>query len=112
MHRIPRLHSTLAVASAAMMALGDDFGDDGPTQQKMDDAVAAMSKRLDEEVADLADLEPPADLAHGVDAMLASVRDVAAKVKDQGAALFQAKDDPFAEADEMAKDLGLDECAS
>jgi len=79
------------------------------------EAIDQTVERNNELVADIDDLAAPDSLADDVDSMLKSVR---AGIKEldkissiQDLLSVDLESGPFAEADEKAKDLGLDKCA-
>ena len=73
--------------------------------------VDRIVRRIEAEVADLDRLAPPPELAERVDALLASVRSGVAVVKKKGIEVYLSGDDPFTEADQQARDLGLEVCS-
>lgn len=79
----------------------------------LDKAVPIARRKLDQ----IEDLNPPADQRTAVKDMLAAGREaideVADGLKEDPEAYLNAKGpDPFDDFDEMARDLGLDKCAS
>jgi hypothetical protein len=79
----------------------------------IDRAVPIARKKLDQ----IEELSPPADKRHAVKDMLAAGREaideVADGLKDDPVGYLSAKGpDPFDDFDEMARELGLDRCAS
>ncbi len=80
------------------------------------------STALEDGLADLRELEPPEELEEDYDAWLATGDDAvdrigelraAAEAEDQDAveALFDTADESDEESDQLARDLGLDECS-
>jgi hypothetical protein len=98
-------------SQAEMEKLGEDFESTQPTQEQFEKAFARIPDLLDQQVDKLEALEPPAEMADDVDAMLDSLSDVAADIDKQGADILTQEADPFAEANEKAKALKLDDCA-
>jgi hypothetical protein len=97
--------------NTAIAKVGADLGDGQPAAEQLDAALAKTTDLLDQELEQLGHLKPPADLAAGVDAMLASVRATLARLQQQGGRALLSQDDPFAEANAKAEALGLDACA-
>lgn len=97
--------------NAAIDELSADFGKDGPTRAQLEEAAPKVPGLMDHELDRLAALDPPADLADDVDAMLAAFRAVVGSMREQGTAFFDRTDEPFQDAYARAAALGLDECA-
>jgi hypothetical protein len=97
--------------NAAIDELAKDFAEGGPTRAQLEAAAPKVPGLMDRELDRLEALEPPADLADDVAAMLAEFRSVVQSMREQGTAFFDRTDEPFAAAYRKAKDLGLDECA-
>jgi hypothetical protein len=61
----------------------------------------------------IAALEPPDEITSEVDAMVAAAREVLTEMRATPAdEFFQTNEDPFAEVNEVASSLGLDDCAT
>jgi hypothetical protein len=63
------------------------------------------------EIDGLRDLNPPSEDKDQVTALLDEAQATLDKVKEDPAALILVKPDPFAKANQLAKDYGLTECA-
>jgi hypothetical protein len=61
----------------------------------------------------IAALEPPDEMKADVDAMVAAAREVVSEMRATPAdTFFQTNEDPFAEVNQVASSLGLDDCAT
>lgn len=103
--------SICADGNAAIDELSRDFGADGQTEAQLDEAAETVPRLMTAELDRLAALEPPADLADEVAAMLAEFRRVVASMREQGPDFFELGRAHFADAYAQAKKIGLDTCA-
>jgi hypothetical protein len=71
--------------------------------------------RVQEQIDDIADLEPPEELADDVEQLVtkaqAALDELEQQAKDDPEALLQQEEDPFAEVNEDAAEIGLTVCA-
>ena len=77
------------------------------TLQTVLDGIVAESHKIADQIDAL---DPPANLANAVDAMLVEFRAAIDRTEAQGLAFFDTEDDPFAKASAMAADIGLASC--
>lgn len=73
----------------------------------VDDIVTAIQGQIDE----IDGLNPPEDMEADVDAMVSELQSAVDEVESQGTAVLRSEDNPFADANEMAGELGLEVCA-
>jgi hypothetical protein len=85
-------------------------GDAEPSEEDIQAFLDGAIPRVQELLDDLDDLEPPAELADDVDALLEDGRAALAELEAGGAALLLSGEDPFEEVDRQALALGLDNC--
>lgn len=87
------------------------FGDDDPTPEDMEAALATVMSVSRRQLDDIEALAEPSDLSDDVDAFIAQGRDDTAAAEAMGLAFFENEDDPWAATGELAGGLGLDACA-
>ena len=92
-------------------ALGAGLSDSS-SEKEVTDAIDKLVERTEKLVDDIDELEAPDELADGVDAMLDSVTTGLEKIDDATVAELGSMEDPFADANEKAKKVGLDKCAA
>ena len=92
-------------------AYGKDLSESS-SEDEVKKAIDKLVDRTEKLMADIDELEEPEALSDDVESMLDSVK--AALKKIDGASLEElgSMENPFAEADEKATDLGLKECGS
>lgn len=90
--------------------IGEELSDSA-TEADLAKAIDKLVDRVGELADDIAALKPPKDLVEGRDDMIAAVRKGLDKVDNATAAELSAMEDPFADANEKAKKIGLDACA-
>lgn len=97
-----------AIADAA-----DEISASGaqPTDDQLEDFVGMIVTAIQGQIDAIAALNPPEDLESDVDAMIAELQSSLDELEGQGAAALQSQENPFAQANEMAGDLGLTVCA-
>jgi hypothetical protein len=83
---------------------------DTSSEAEVKAAIDKLVDRTQKLVADLEALDEPKSLSKKVDAMLDSVRDGLKKLDDASLEELSSMENPLAEADAKAKDLGLKEC--
>jgi hypothetical protein len=85
--------------------------DEVPTEEQIeplfDDLVDAVRGQVDA----IDELSPPEELEDDVDQLVSDARDALEEIEDGGPSSLLSEDDPFAEVNEQAADLGLTECA-
>lgn len=90
------------------------LGEDLSASSSEKDITAAIDKlveRNEKLAADVAALKAPDNLQKDVDSMLKDVRAALKTLDEASLAELNSMEDPFAKANEKAKDLGLDDCA-
>jgi hypothetical protein len=94
--------------------IGAVFGSlpDKPTHDQAQEAAGRLAQLIGREVDSLATLSPPAELANKYDAMVSAARKGVAAIETQGAAFFESNDNPLADAERLADELGITACAS
>lgn len=90
--------------------MGEDLTQSS-TEKDITAAIDKLVKRNEKLADDIAELKAPKNLQDDVDTMLKSVRSALKKLDDASLADLQSMEDPFAKANEQAKDLKLDACA-
>ncbi len=105
--------NALCIANSGQIgALFAGMGAEGePTPEQLQetlDEVVSLSRDL---IDDLEAVTPPTDIEEDYAAMLAQAATDTDEAEAQGLAFFETEDDPWAETNEMARDLGLDGCA-
>lgn len=73
--------------------------------------LSTVTAELESQLEDLRDLRPPEEVAGDVDAMLDEADSALSAVREAGTEALQQETNPFARANELAADLGLEECA-
>lgn len=81
-----------------------------PEQQTafVEDTLAPL---IQDQIDGIEELNPPEDLEDDVDQMLADVQTVLDGITDDPESLFGAEEDPFAEVNAQATEIGLTACA-
>jgi hypothetical protein len=101
-------------------AFEEAFADLGPEEQPDADEVAALIEdelipSVQEQLDDLGELEPPEDLSDDVEQMLDDAQEaldrLEEQVQDDPESFLQQEEDPFADVNEQANDIGLTACA-
>ncbi|MGH9085464.1 MAG: hypothetical protein ACRDYW_08425 [Acidimicrobiales bacterium] len=101
-------------------AFEDAFADLGPDEQPDADEVTALIEdvlipSVQEQVDDLGELEPPDDLSADVEQMLDDAQGaldrLEEQVQDDPEAFLEQEEDPFADANAQANEIGLTACA-
>ncbi len=105
--------NALCIANSQQIgALFAGMGADGePTPEQLQatlDEVISLSRDV---IDDLEALTPPSDIEEDYAAMLEQAATDTDEAEAQGLAFFETEDDPWAESNEMALELGLDGCA-
>lgn len=100
-----------AAAQKDVKSYGDGFSAT-PTDAQITVAVGKLYDRVNKEADQIAALNEPANLTKDVTAMLVDVRAGAKKIKDLGAGILTATQNPFVDANTKAKALGLTGCVS
>jgi hypothetical protein len=87
--------------------------DEIPTEEELEPLFDDFVSNVRGQIDDIDELSPPEDIEDDVDAFVSDARDALDEVEDGGAeALLQEEgEDPFAEVNEQAAELGLSECA-
>lgn len=93
-------------AAAEIGATGEQ-----PSQDQLEDFIGTIAEAIQGQIDDIAELSPPEDLEQDVDALTEELQSSLDELREQGAAALQSQDNPFADANEMAGDLGLTVCA-
>lgn len=87
------------------------FGEDEPTPEQMEEALATVMSVSRRQLDDIEALAEPSDLSADVDAFVAQGRADTDAAEAMGLGFFENEDDPWAETSERARGLGLDACA-
>jgi hypothetical protein len=87
------------------------FGDDEPTPEEMEAALATVMSVSRRQLDDIEALAEPSDLTGDVDAFIAQGRADTDTAEAMGLAFFDNEDDPWMETGELARGLGLGACA-
>ena len=90
----------------------EELGDAEPTEEQMEDVAQQVADNVEGQIEDLRALEPPEELADDVDAALDDAQEVVEEFRDQGAAIFQSVEDPFADVSPKLAEIGLTSCAN
>jgi hypothetical protein len=106
-----------AEGSEALDALAERVfeEDEEPTPDQVSEFADEFEDNIDEQIDDLADLNPPEELADDVDAVLEDARGVLDEfvqdLREDPEAVFSAEEDPFADINAQLEEIGLTECA-
>jgi hypothetical protein len=101
-------------------AFEEAFADLGPDEEPDADQVAALIEdtlipSVQTQIDELGDLEPPDELADAYEQLLDDAQqaldDLEEQVQDDPESLLQQEEDPFAEVNAQAEELGLTACA-
>jgi hypothetical protein len=88
------------------------FGNKQPSQAQVNSfSSETLIPVVQTEIDGLRDLNPPSEDEDQVNALVDEAQATLDKVKKDPAALILVKPDPFAKANQLAKDYGLTECA-
>lgn len=98
-----------AASDEELDKLDDDLTEES-TKEEIEAFLQTGVDRTRELADDIEALEEPSELSADVDAMLESVREAADVIEEKGVELMSAEEDPFEDASEKAKALGLEEC--
>lgn len=82
-----------------------------PTDDQLEGFVDEIVVAIQGQIDDISALRPPEDIEEDVDAMVDELQSSLDEVEDAGAEALQSQENPFADANEMAGDLGLTVCA-
>ena len=91
-------------------ALGPLFSGE-PTPEDLQGALDVIVSTSRSTLDQIAELDPPSEIASQVDDMLAAFETANDDAEAQGLAFFDGEDDPWAASAEIAGDLGIDSCA-
>jgi hypothetical protein len=96
-------------------AAEEAFGGLGPDERPSDEQLQGFYDTLVPEIQGQLDaiggLNPPEDLEADVDNLLQVARSSLDRIKDGGPQVLLSEQDPFAEANQLAADIGLTACA-
>ena len=81
------------------------FDGDTPTGSELEDFHTALLADLDAQMAEFEAIPVPGDLADRVEEYLTAARQAIAEVRQRGPEGLLSDDDPFAEANELARGL-------
>jgi hypothetical protein len=87
------------------------FGEEAPTPEKMEDALATVMSVSRRQLDDIEALAEPSDLTADVDAFIAQGRADTDAAEAMGLGFFENETDSWAKTGELARGLGLDACA-
>ena len=90
---------------------GDLPTDRVPTGEELDDALEQALPELERVFDELEALRPPEELQPELDRLVASGREAVDELEEAGGEALLSGDEPFADANARADDLGLDRCA-
>ena len=82
-----------------------------PKRSVLEEYVRTAVRIVEKQTDEIAALTPPDELADDVDSMIRELRTAIDELKKEGLAVLRKEPDPFSEANAIAADLGLDECA-
>ncbi len=99
-------NEAIAEAAAEIGASGEQ-----PSADQLEDFIVIIVEAIQGQIDDIAALAPPEDMEQDVNALIDELQSSLDELEDQGAAALQSQENPFAESNEMAGDLGLDVCA-
>lgn len=110
--------NAICEAGNERIAMAEDqaFPDDMPTDENFEQFFAAFTADIDQQITELSALEPPEDLQDEFDAFLEKANTTLEQVRSEGAEAFfsetESGEQPFAETNRLASEIGLDACAS
>lgn len=84
---------------------------DASSEKELTDAIDKLVARNEKLVKDIDALDEPKSMSDDVDAMLAAVTAALKKLDDASVAELNSMENPFTDANEKAKAIGLDACA-
>lgn len=87
------------------------FGEDEPTPEQMDEALATVMSVSRRQLDDIEALAEPSELSAEVDALLAQGRADTDAAEAMGLGFFENESDPWEHTGVLARELGLDACA-
>lgn len=99
------------IQAAAEAAFSDVAEGATPDPAQLDRFYDDFVPAVEEQIDGLDALVPPEDMESDVDEMLDFARSSLDTVKNEGSQIFLTAQDPFAEANEKAGEIGLTECA-
>jgi hypothetical protein len=91
-------------------SIGEDLGED-PSDEEVEAAVDELADDIDGQIDDIRDLEEPEDLSDDLEAALDQAEEDLQELRDLGADIVTAEEDPFAETNELMSEIGLTVCA-
>jgi hypothetical protein len=83
---------------------------DAPSGEDLEEYFDTIVDDVQGQLDDIGDLNPPEELEDDVDALLSEAQSSLDDFKEQGSEALLSDDDPFAESNQMADDIGLTEC--
>lgn len=90
----------------------DTFAGQQPTEAEIEQFAGLLVENVQGQIDAIRVLPPPEELATDVEAFLGDAEDVLAEVEDDPSLLAASEsDDPFADINAQALELGLTECA-
>jgi hypothetical protein len=85
--------------------------DQAPSEAELEPLYDDFIDNVRGQIDAVADLRPPEDIQDDVDAFLDDARSALGGMEDAGPSALLSDEDPFADVNAQARDLGLTECA-
>ncbi len=83
-----------------------------PSEEQLAEYLDIFTSEIEGQLDDIEALSPPDDLAEDVDNLIESAREVVEDARDAGPEILLSQEDPFADVNTLAEDIGLSECGS
>jgi hypothetical protein len=97
--------------AAAEETFGDLTQDEKPSTEQLASFHTTLVSDVQGQIDDIAELKPPEELEADVDNLLQRAQGALDQVEQAGPQALLSEEDPFAEVNRLAGDIGLTECA-
>ena len=97
--------------AAAEETFGDLRQNEKPSAEQLESFHATLVSDIQGQIDDIRELKPPEELEAGVDTLLQRAQGALDQVEEGGPQVLLSEEDPFAEVNRLAGDIGLTECA-
>ena len=91
-------------------AIGEALGD-APSDAEVEAAIDELADDVEGQIDDIRDLEEPDEISDDVNAALDQAEEDLEALREAGADILTAEEDPFAETNELLNGVGLTVCA-
>ncbi len=100
-----------AAGNERLEEAGAGFSGEQPSPEELEAFLEILIDDVRGQLDDIEALSPPEELEEDVDELIESARGTIAEVEDAGPDALLSPEDPFAEENAMADEIGLTECA-